>query len=81
MFWITENHFLFVGLFDWENAYTQTFSVSQNGDSFAFAEFRTRKCSTIAPLIPSIFNVDLRMHLFNSKLVFCSIKCDGTAKL
>ena len=32
MFWITENHFLFVGLFDWGNAETQTFSVSRNWD-------------------------------------------------
>ena len=51
MFWITENHFLFVGLFDWGNAETQTFSVSWNRDSFALAESRTRKSGTVAPLI------------------------------
>ena len=28
MFWIMENHFLFVGLFDWGNAETQTSLVS-----------------------------------------------------
>ena len=38
IFWITENHFLFVGLFDWGNAETQTFSVSRNRDSFEMAE-------------------------------------------
>ena len=38
MFWITENHFLIVGLFDWGNAEIQTSSVSQNLDSFALAE-------------------------------------------
>ena len=48
MFWITENHFLFVGLFDWGNA--ETFSVSWNRDGFALAESRTRKSSTVAPL-------------------------------
>ena len=52
MFWITENHFLFVGLFDWGNAETQTFLVSRNRDSFALAESRTRKSGTIAP--PSV---------------------------
>ena len=51
MFWITENHFLFVGLFDWGNAETQTFSVSRNRDGFALAESRTRKSGTVAPLI------------------------------
>ena len=35
MFWIMENHFLFVGLFDWGNAETQTFLVSRNRDGFA----------------------------------------------
>ena len=29
MFWITEYHLLFVGLFDWGNAETQTSSVSE----------------------------------------------------
>ena len=51
MFWITENHFLFVGLFDWGNAETQTFSVSRNRDGFALAESRTRKSGTVAPLV------------------------------
>ena len=51
MYWITENHFLFVGLFDWGNAETQTFSVSRNQDGFTLAEFRTRKSGTIAPLV------------------------------
>ena len=50
MFWITENHFLFVGLFDMGNAETQTFSVSRNRDGFALAESRTRKSGTVAPL-------------------------------
>ena len=49
MFWITENHFLFVGLFDWGNAETQTSSVYCNRDSFAVAESRTRKSGTVAP--------------------------------
>ena len=31
MFWITEHHFLFVGLFDWGNG----FSVFWNWDGFA----------------------------------------------
>ena len=51
MFWITENHFLSVGLFDWENAETQTSSVSRNRDGFALAEFRTKKCGTVAHLM------------------------------
>ena len=46
MFWITENHVLFVGLFGWGNAETQTFS-----DGFALAESRTRKSGTVAPLV------------------------------
>ena len=46
MFWITENHFLFVGLFNWGNAETQTFSVSRNWDGFALAE-----SGTVAPLL------------------------------
>ena len=50
MFWITENHFLFVGLFDWGNAETQMFLVSWNRDGFALEESRTRKSSTVAPL-------------------------------
>ena len=53
MFWITENHFLFVGLLDWGNAETQTFSVSRNRDGFALAESRTRKSGTVAPLLLS----------------------------
>ena len=51
MFWIIENHFLFQGLFDWRNAETQTFLVSQNQDGFGVAESRTGKCGTIAPLV------------------------------
>ena len=51
MLWIMENHFLFVGLFDWGNAETQTFLVSWNRDGFALAESRTRKSRTIAPLL------------------------------
>ena len=51
MFWITKNHFLFVVLFDWGNAETQTSSVSRNLDGFALAESQTRKSGTIAPLI------------------------------
>ena len=51
MFWITENHFLFVGLFDWENAETQTSLFSRNRDGFALAESRTRKSGTVTPLI------------------------------
>ena len=48
MFCIIENHFLFVGLFVWGNAETQTFSVlvSRNWDGFALAESRTRKSGT-----------------------------------
>ena len=57
MFWITENHFLFVGLFDWGNAETQTFSVSQNQDGFALAKSRTRKSGTVAPLTKSVKNL------------------------
>ena len=53
MFWITENHFLFVGLFDWGTAETQTFSVSRNRDGFALAESRTRKSGTVTPLLKS----------------------------
>ena len=51
MFWITENHFPFVGLFGWGNAETQTFSVSRNRDGFALTESRTRKSGTVAPLV------------------------------
>ena len=51
MFWITENHFLFVGLFDLGNAETQTFSVSRNRDGFALVESRTRKSGIVAPLL------------------------------
>ena len=51
MFWITESHFLFVGLFAKGNAETQTFSVSRNRDGFAFAESRTKKSGTVAPLV------------------------------
>ena len=51
MFWFTENHFLFVGLFDSGNAETQTFSVSRNRDGFALVKSRTRKSGTIAPLM------------------------------
>ena len=51
MFRITENHFLFVGIFDWGNAETQTFSVFRNRDGFALAESRTRKSGTVAPLV------------------------------
>ena len=47
MFWITENHFLFVGLFNWGNAETPTLSVSRNRDSFALAESRTRKSGAL----------------------------------
>ena len=56
MFWITENHFLFVGLFDWGNAETQTFSVSRNRGGFALAESWTRKSGTVAPLLLSVVN-------------------------
>ena len=51
MFWITEDHFQFVGLFDWGNAETQTFSVSRNRHGFALAESQTRKSGTVAPLV------------------------------
>ena len=51
MFWTTENHLLFVGLFDWGNAETKTFSVSQNQDGFTLTESRTRKSGTVAPLV------------------------------
>ena len=47
MFWISVNHFLFVGLFAWGNAETQTFLVSQNRDSFALVE-------SVAPLVFTI---------------------------
>ena len=57
MFWITENHFLFVGLFDWGNAETQTSLVSQNWDGLAVAESRTRKSGTFAPLNWVVFVV------------------------
>ena len=56
MFRITENHFLFVGIFDWGNAETQTFSVFRNRDGFALAESRTRKSGTVAPLVLSNIN-------------------------
>ena len=49
MFWITENHLLFVGLFALGNAETQTFSVAWNPDGFALAESRTRKSGTVTP--------------------------------
>ena len=51
IFWITESHFLFIGLFDWGNAETQTFSVSRNRDGFALAESWTRKSGSLAPLL------------------------------
>ena len=51
MFWITENHFLFVGVFVWGNAETQTFSVSWNRNGFVLAESRTRKSGTVTPLL------------------------------
>ena len=60
MFWITENHFLFVGLLDSGNAETQTFSVSQNRDSFALAESRTRKSGTVAPLLKRNMNTEYK---------------------
>ena len=41
MCWVTENHFLFVGLLDWGNAETPTFLVSRNLDGFALAESQT----------------------------------------
>ena len=69
MFWITENHFLFVGLFFvWGNAKTQTFSVSRNRDSFALAESQTRKPGTVAPLLKSekIYFVKIqKLHSFS----------------
>ena len=48
MYWIMENHLfdLFVGLFDWGNAETKTFSVSRNWDGFTLAESQTRKSGT-----------------------------------
>ena len=49
MFWITENHFLFVGLLDWGNAKLKTLSVSENQGCFAMAESRTRKSGTVTP--------------------------------
>ena len=54
MFWITENHFLFVGLFYWGNAETQTFSVSRIRDGFALAESGTRKSGTVTPLVANM---------------------------
>ena len=45
MFCIMENHFLFVG-FVLGNAETQTFSVSQNLNSFGLPEYRTRRSGT-----------------------------------
>ena len=51
MFWITENHFLIVGLFDWGNAETPMFSVSRNWDGFAFTESRTKKSGIVATLL------------------------------
>ena len=52
MLWITEKSIpVCVGLFDWGNAETQTFSVSQNRDGFALSESRTRKSGTVAPLL------------------------------
>ena len=47
MFWIMENHFLFVGLFIWGIA----FSVSRNRDGFELVHSRTRKSGTVVPLI------------------------------
>ena len=54
MFWNTENHFLFEGLFDWEN--TKTFFVYQKEDGSALAESQTRKSSTVTPLL-IMFNI------------------------
>ena len=51
MFWIMENNFLFLGLFDLGNAEIQTSAVSGNQDGFALAESRTRKSGTIPPLL------------------------------
>ena len=53
MFWITENHFLFVGLLEWGNTETQIFLACRNRDGFALAESRTRKSGTVAPLLTS----------------------------
>ena len=50
MFWIMENHFLFLGLSDWGNAKTLIFSVSPNQDGFALVESQTRKSGTVTPL-------------------------------
>ena len=51
MFWIMENHFLFVGLFDWGNIETQSSSVSRNWDGFVLVESRTRKSATVTPTV------------------------------
>ena len=68
MFWITENHFLFVGLFDWGNAETQTSSVSRNWDGFTLVGSRTRKSGTFAPLFDSnIFQKNRRLCLNEKK--------------
>ena len=58
MFWFTENHFLIIGLLDWGNAETQTFSVSRNRDGIALAESRTIKSGTVAPLVKITFGND-----------------------
>ena len=60
MFWITENHFLFVGLFDWGNAETITFSVSQNRDGLTLAESQTRKSGTITLLLYNVLKAMLK---------------------
>ena len=56
MFWTTENHFLFVGLFAWGNAETQTFLVSWNRDGFQFPESPTRKSDIVVPYTYYSFN-------------------------
>ena len=61
-------YFLFVGLFNLENAETQTSSVSRNRDGFVLAESQTRKCGTVAPL----FNT-LSLYTFSFSYMLVSL--------
>ena len=64
MFWIMENHFLFLGLSDWGNAKTLIFSVSPNQDGFALVESQTRKSGTVTPPTSNTGNTLLSFHTY-----------------
>ena len=82
MFWITENHFQFVSLFDWRKVETQTLSLSRNRDGFAFAESHTKKSATVTPLlwivhcfkVPKVFSL---LYIFTIAACFVTLtsKC------